>query len=73
VSPIQTFSAEAYNTTNGVSGKYFITWYTDIETDDGDNLYVNFPDEIEFVSPYKNDKLRCSAVIDSLTRVSCKF
>jgi hypothetical protein len=43
VSQIDSFSVEAYNTTNGVSDKYFITWNTNIQTINGDRLIVTFP------------------------------
>jgi len=73
VAAIQTFSVEAFDTTNGVAGKYFITWYSEIETKDKDVLVLPFPPETDFVSPTKNLKLTCKAVIDSLTKVDCEF
>jgi len=32
ISPIETFSAEGFNTTNGAYTKYIISWYTSILT-----------------------------------------
>lgn len=43
VSLMDSFSVEAFNTTNGVSDKYFITWNTNILTVNGDKLIVTFP------------------------------
>ena len=43
VSQMESFSVEAYNTTNGVADKYFITWNTNIQTINGDKLIVEFP------------------------------
>jgi len=48
LSQIESFSAEAYNTTNGVSTKYFVTWTTDILTQNKDILIVNFPKQVVF-------------------------
>ena len=73
VAAISTFSVEAFDTTNGVAGAYFITWYTEIETQDKDVLVLPFPAETDFVSPTNNLKLSCTAVIDSLTKVDCAF
>jgi len=45
VSPIESFGAEPLNTTNGVYGKYFLSWFTNIETQSGDIVYITFPPE----------------------------
>ena len=45
ISPIETFSAEAYNTTNGVWSMYSISWFTSILTQNNDLLIINFPKE----------------------------
>ena len=43
VSLMDSFSVEAFNTTNGVSDKYFITWNTNILTVNGDKIIVTYP------------------------------
>jgi len=42
-SPISSFGAEAYNTTNGVDTKYFFSWFTDVPTYNGDFVFIGIP------------------------------
>jgi len=76
VAALDAFSVEGFDTTNGVAGKYFVTWYSEIEAKAGDVLVLPFPPETDFVSPTNNFKLKCTAVIDSLEKlngVDCEF
>lgn len=49
-SKIQSFSAESFNTTNGAETKYFISWFTEINTMNGDLLIIEFPKESSLVT-----------------------
>lgn len=46
LSPIETFSVEGYNTTNGVATNYYITWFTEIDTEDYDYIQINLAPEL---------------------------
>jgi hypothetical protein len=72
---IPTFGVEAYNTTNGVAGRYFITWYSEIAAAAQDVLAIPFPAETSFAAPSGTARLKCTPVIDSLPSngVSCTF
>lgn len=72
VAPLPTFSVEPANTTNGVSGSYFITWYSEIAARDGDVLAVPFPAETAFAPAAGASVLACEPTVGSL-RVSCTF
>lgn len=46
LSEIETFSVEGYDTTNGVATKYFITWFTEIDSEADDYLEIVMPNEL---------------------------
>lgn len=56
LSDIESFSVEGYNTTNGVSTKYFITWFTEIDSEANDYLEINLAPELEAVLPVSNNR-----------------
>jgi hypothetical protein len=68
VSPMASFAAEAFNTTNGVSGKYFISFFSAIKLLDSDVVTINFPKEATLM-PTSGTSLDCTAVsgVKSLT------
>ena len=72
VSQIDSFSVEAYNTTNGVSDKYFITWNTNIQTINGDKLIVTFPKQTT-MSPTKSKTVFGCTGKNGITKVTCYF
>lgn len=51
VSRLETFSALAKETTNGATSEYVFSWFTDIETQKGDQLHIVLPDEVTV--PYR--------------------
>jgi len=61
ISAIDTFNAESLNTTNGVSTKYFLSWFTSIETKNSDIIYINFPPEMTMM-PTSGDYLTCNGI-----------
>jgi hypothetical protein len=69
---LPTFTVEPSNTTNGVSGSYFITWYSEIAVENGDVLAVPFPAETSFAPASGTKVLACEATVGDL-RVSCTF
>jgi hypothetical protein len=71
-SAIPTFGVEADSTVNGAASAYFVTWYSEIAAFDGDEIVIPFPAETSF-APGADDKLACTAVVDSLEEVSCTF
>ena len=52
------FNAEAFDTTNGVSTKYYFSWFSDIPTESGDYIYIAMPPELTMV-PTGGDTLLC--------------
>ena len=72
ISQIDSFSIEAYNTTNGVSDKYFITWNTNVQTINGDIMIVTFPEQTEF-SPTKSKTVFGCEGKNGITKVSCFY
>lgn len=44
--PINIFGVEPTNTINGALTKYFITWYSEIDMENGDTIKIPFPAEI---------------------------
>jgi hypothetical protein len=58
VSPVVSFNAEAFDTTNGVSTKYYFSWFSDIPTKSGDFIYIAMPPELAMV-PTGGDTLLC--------------
>ena len=69
LSKISTFGAEAFNTTNGVATRYFLSWFTDIETEDKDVLRVTIPAELSLV-PQSGSSLTCRG-ITGISSVTC--
>ena len=69
VSPIESFGAEAFNTTNGAPSKYFLSWFSNIETKDGDRIVINFPVETELV-PTNGNSLTCQG-LNGINSVKC--
>jgi len=75
VAAMQTFGVDAENTTNGVSGGYSITWYSEIAAEDGDVLAIPFPAETAF-GVNKNEIVKgCSFEVpkDAVFKVECKY
>ena len=71
ISQIASFSAEAFNTTNGVGAKYFVSFFSAIRIDSGDTLVINFPAENFLVPTSSGSKdLKCTAV-NGMKAVSC--
>jgi hypothetical protein len=58
VSPIVSFNAEAFDTTNGVSTKYYFSWFSDIPTMNGDFIYISMPAELT-MKPTSGNALDC--------------
>lgn len=46
LSEIPSFSIEGYDTTNGVSTKYMITWFTETDTENDDYIAITLPIEL---------------------------
>lgn len=72
VSQIDSFSVEAYNTTNGVSAKYFITWNTNVQTINGDSLIVNFPVQTSMAPKKSKTVFDCEGK-NGIAKVTCSF
>lgn len=72
VSLMDSFSVEAFNTTNGVSDKYFITWNTNILTVNGDKIIVTFPVQTT-LDPTKSKNVFACTGKNGITKVSCYF
>ena len=66
---MSSFSAEAYNTTNGVGARYFVSFFSSIRINSGDVLVINFPVET-FLIPESGKSLKCTA-LNGMTSVSC--
>jgi hypothetical protein len=64
LSPIESFSVEGYNTTNGVSTKYFLTWFTEIDSESDDYLEIHLAPELEAVLPVTSNRysLVCTGI-----------
>lgn len=65
ISPIETFNAEPFNTTNGVSTKYIFSWFTGILTKDSDKIHFTLPKELEVVEGFS-----CSG-LNGVVTVTC--
>ena len=50
LSPITSFSIQPEDYTNSAVAALIVTWYTSIETQDGDTLWIPFPEgEVAFI------------------------
>jgi hypothetical protein len=71
-SKIQSFSAESFNVTNGAETKYFISWFTEIRTLNGDVLLIEFPVESQLVTINEpgSTGIKCTG-LNGITKVIC--
>ena len=73
VSLMTSFGAEAYNTTNGVETKFFLSWFSNIPAMDTDIVQFNFPSELALIPQNGPDALKCIGINGfSQTSMSCK-
>lgn len=72
LSPIETFSFEGFDTTNGVATTYFITWFTEIDTMNDDYIEVNLAAELKLNSKNAaNDEIICDG-LNGISKVYCE-
>jgi hypothetical protein len=74
VSPVTSFNAEAFDTTNGVTTKYYFSWFSDIPTRNGDFIYIAMPAELT-MKPTGGDTLLCkgaNGLGTGSTAVTCR-
>lgn len=73
---IPTFGIDAASTINGAITSYAVTWYSEIEAENGDWLSIPFPAETSFgVDVNVNDLVKCTPAVDRLRSggVECRY
>ena len=72
LSGIETFSVEGFNTTNGVSTDYYITWFTEIDTKADDYLEINLAPELEMVTRSNDDLTLDCEGLNGISSIRCE-
>jgi hypothetical protein len=63
---------EGLNTTNGVTTTYFITWFTEVDTEDEDYMEIHLAPEMQMVTKNNaNRELICRGV-NGITDIFCE-
>ena len=74
-SPLDSFSIETFNDTNGADTTFQVTWFTEIETKDRDELEIVFPIETKLINkgyPMTGNRgLECEG-INGIKKVKCE-
>lgn len=74
-STFKTFSIEPYNQTNGADSTYLITWFSEIEIKNNDELEIVFPIESTLITKdypsTANRALICTG-INGVSKVKCE-
>lgn len=67
--PITIFGVDSQKTTNGALSNFYVTWYSEIDIQDGDTYKIPFPAEIQFDNRGSSRQvidIPCSPMIDSI-------
>ena len=61
ISLMTSFGAEAFNTSNGAQTKFFLSWFSNIPSQNTDLIYFTFPSELALL-PSNGDALKCLGI-----------